>query len=130
MLVPVPGKYGQTKRLGGTQPGLDDAGGGSQAAGADIRGLLAGICWEDAEGGMGLLKRNPRPFCGETKMEILTLSEDQKWTAEPGLTLMNGEQKKGLSGGPCPQFIHFLPIKTTAVPGGGSSKAHLILTFE
>ena len=95
MLALVPGKYGQTKRLGGTWAGLGDADRVAQAAEADVRGLLAGIytdqkiCWEDAEGAVGLLKRNPRSFCGETKMEILTLSEDQKWAAEPGLTLMS-----------------------------------------
>lgn len=67
----------------------------AQAAGAGIHGLLAGIytdkkiCWEDAEGAIGLLKRNPRSSCGETKMEILTLSEDQKWAAELGLTLIS-----------------------------------------
>lgn len=48
-------------------------------------------------------------------MEILTLSEDQKWAEEPGLTLMSWEQKNGLSGGACPQFIHFLPTKIMAV---------------
>lgn len=41
------------------------------------------ICCEDAEGVIGLCKRNRRSFCGETKIEILTLSEDQKWAEEP-----------------------------------------------
>lgn len=95
MLALVPGKYGQAKRCGGTQAGLGDADRVSRAAGADVCGLQAGIytdqkiCWKDAEGAIGLLKRNPRSFCGETKMEMLTLSEDQKWAAEPGLTLMS-----------------------------------------
>lgn len=48
-------------------------------------------------------------------MEILTLSEDQKSAEEPGLTLMSWKQKNGLSGGACPQFIHFLPTKIVAL---------------
>lgn len=91
----VPGRYRQTKRLGGTQAGLTDAHRVAQAAGAVVCGLLAGIytdckiCREDAEGDIVLLKSNSRSFCGETKMEILTLSEDQEWAAELGLTLMS-----------------------------------------
>lgn len=136
VLALVPGRYRQTKSLSGTWAGLGDSHRVARVAGADICGLLAGIytdhkiCWEDAEGDIGLLKRNSSSFCGETKMEILTLSEDQEWAAELGLTLMSGEQKKGFSGGACPQFIHFLPTKTVALPGEGSSKAHLILSYE
>lgn len=66
-----------------------------QALGADVHALLEGIytdqmfCWEDVEGAIRLLKSSLRALCGETQMEMLTLSGDQKWAAELGLALMS-----------------------------------------